>query len=85
MKKPKPPPPLKFDLLSYLLGQYGYGHMSEEDFWRRMREHGYVQDDIDWWCKEDQRRDDDARERKEIEDRAARGTTPRDESSPRRR
>ena len=38
--------------LSYLLGAYGNGTMSEEQFWRQMKQSGYGEADIDQWCDE---------------------------------
>ena len=42
----------KFDWLSYLLGQYGTGNITTEEFRRRINERGYTSEDIDRWCDE---------------------------------
>jgi hypothetical protein len=50
--------------LAYLLGQYGNGFITTEQFWSAMRANGYTQDSIDKWCddyhKLTNRSDDDA-------------------------
>jgi hypothetical protein len=48
----KQPPVSKYDRLSYLLGAYGSGSMTEQQFWGQMNQSGYGQDDIDQWCAE---------------------------------
>lgn len=48
----KPPPANKHERLSYLLGAYGDGLLTEELFWGWMKQSGYTQDDIDAWCEE---------------------------------
>ena len=37
--------------LGWLLGQFGNGFISREQFWRTMEQNGYTQDTIDAWCK----------------------------------
>jgi hypothetical protein len=45
-------PASKYERLSYLLGKYGEGAITEAEFWRQMRESKLGQDDIDQWCEE---------------------------------
>ena len=49
MKKPKQ---TKYQLLSYLLGEFGLGRITRDQFWGQMKQLGYTQDDIDKWCDE---------------------------------
>ena len=45
----KPPPATKHERLSYLLGAYGDGLLTEELFRGGKKQRGYTQDDIDAW------------------------------------
>ena len=48
----KPVPVSKYERLSYLLGAYGNGSITEVQFWEQMKQSRYTQDDIDAWCEE---------------------------------
>lgn len=77
MKKPD-----KFRDLGYVLGQFGDSKIVHAQFWAHMNEHGWGQDDIDWWLEEDRRRDHE-RQREE-QSRAERAATERYARSSRR-
>ena len=49
MKKPKQ---TKYELLGYLLGEFGSDRITRDQFWGQMKQLGYTQDDIDKWCDE---------------------------------
>jgi hypothetical protein len=40
----------KVEALAYLLGAFGSGAITREQFWGQMKERGYTQIDIDNWC-----------------------------------
>ena len=61
----------KYDTLNYLLGQYGVNNIDSNTFWNQMKQNGWGQDDIDQWCAEYYRREQE----KEDEREKANGTT----------
>jgi hypothetical protein len=78
----KSKPLTKYESLHYLLGQYGDDKMTREEFWRQMNARGYTQACIDEWCQQyhelEAKREidnEERRQRKEAEGRAARAAT----------
>lgn len=46
----KAKPATSFEILGYLLGQYGDNKITREEFWKQMNARGFTQDSIDQWC-----------------------------------
>jgi len=79
----KTKPMTSFEILGYLLGQFGDGKMTREVFWKEMNARGYTQGDIDKWCAsfyelENKKDQDNEARRKETESRTARGAVAGD-------
>lgn len=78
----KTKPATSFEILGYLLGQFGENKITREEFWKQMEARGFTQDSIDQWCDSfyqlEAKKDQDNARRKEEQARTQRGRAPRD-------
>lgn len=58
-------PASKYDRLFWLLGAYGNGDITTDEFWAQMKQSGCGQNDIDQWCAEYHERNQHERQRQQ--------------------